>query len=123
MKQPSNKEINDYINKIRFILNNNGRLVIKKNRDKNYIFFYLYNITDDFIINILLNRKDRDFNRVVLSNNEFHSKEILYEWVKEIELTDMSGNIDIREIDIKTYLAMNNKTVVVISFHKSKDYS
>lgn len=97
-------------------------LDIKINRDKNFTFFYLYNINKEFVRNALVNLTPNDFNREILSTNEFHTNEILYEWRTQLELTAMDGSTDIRDVYIKTYLDENNKTVVVISFHKDKDY-
>jgi hypothetical protein len=123
MKQPDIDEINNYLISMKHIIKNNGTIHVKKDRNKNYIFLFLYGIADEYIKNVLLNLKAQDFYRVVKSTNEFHTNEILYEWRKQLELTAMDGSIDYRDVYIKTYIDEHNNTVVVISFHKDKDYS
>ena len=123
MKPKNISEINNYIDSMKQILKDGtDNLDIKINRDKNFTFFYLYNINKEFVRNALVNLTPNDFNREILSTNEFHTNEILYEWRTQLELTAMDGSTDIRDVYIKTYLDENNKTVVVISFHKDKDY-
>lgn len=123
MKPKNISEINNYIDSMKLILKDGtDNLDIKINRDKNFTFFYLYNINKEFVRNALVNLTPNDFNREILSTNEFHTNEILYEWRTQLELTAMDGSTDIRDVYIKTYLDENNKTVVVISFHKDKDY-
>lgn len=124
MKKPTEEEINNYLISMKNILTDEkGKINVKKDREKNFVFGYLYNINEKFIRNVLLELKVDDFRKVLLSTNEFHTNEILYQWTKELELTDMSGNKDIRDVYIKTFLDEYNKVVVVISFHKDKDFS
>lgn len=123
MKIPDNFEIDNYLIRMKHIINNNGKIVVKRNRDKNYVFLFLYGIDDSFIKDTLLNLEEKDFYRSVTSINEFHTNDVLYEWRKKLELTGMDGNVDFRDVYIKTFIDEHNNTVVVISFHKDKDYS
>ena len=123
MKNPNNLEIDNYLVRMKHIINNKGKINVKKNRDKNYKFLFLYVINFEFIKNVLLNLERKDFYRLVVSTNEFHTNEVLYEWRKPIMLTAMNGSTDLRDVYIKTYLDEYNNAVVVISFHKDKDYS
>lgn len=124
MKKPAEEEINNYLISMKNILTDEkGKINVKNDREKNFVFSYLYNINEKFIKDVLLELKSDDFRKVLLSTNEFHTNEILYQWEKELELTDMSGKKDIRDVYIKTFLDEYNKVVVVISFHKDKDFS
>ena len=124
MKQPDIDEINNYLSKMKSILQSNeGKLLVMEDRDKNFVFSVLYSFNTDKIKEVLLNLDVQDFDKAVINRNENHSDQVLYIWRKVLELTAMDGSTDFRDVYIKTYLDEYNNTVVVISFHKDKDFN
>lgn len=93
------------------------KIVICKDRDKNFEFAYLYNINTKYIKNTLLDLKKEDLKSIVQNTNENYPKGLLYIFFKNVELTNAVGEIDQVELYIK--ISILNKKIIVISFHET----
>ena len=111
-------EIKEYINNIINISKDPNRIKIIEDRDKNYIFKYLYSLNKDKIIEILNSLKIEEFNKKVESTNNKHKGELLYIWNPVRILVNACGEEESIKLYIKTYINEKKDCVVVISFHK-----
>ena len=116
------EEIENYIKNMNSVLlSPDGRLVIKFERDKNFVFKYLYKIDIKMVRDILLEIRGSDFYEK--GRSLIYSNEELYVWHPKRILTASNGEKREVELYIKTFLDVKNKIIVVISFHKFHDFS
>jgi len=101
----------------------NGKLIYKGKRDKNYTFCYLYNIDSKRIRETLLSLEEKEFLEKVKDRNQGYENRFLYIWNPIREFVAASGEKRNIELYIKTDLYEDKNLVVVLSFHKIKDYS
>ena len=118
----TSEELVNYINSIKRISDSSDSVIIKEERDKNYVFKYLYNLTKHEIIKILKNLEVKDFYKKVESTNINHKGELLYIWNPTRSFVNAIGKeIDIK-LYIKTYISKNEEYLIVISFHEYNDF-
>lgn len=120
----TSEEIKTYLENMKNMLSDpDTKFHVKEDKDKNYVFSYLYGINKVEIKEILNSLKESEFYKKVNSNNEFHRNEILYIWNPVRSFADACGEVREIELYIKTYIDSKNKLLVVISFHKFNDFS
>lgn len=118
------EELDTYLNDMRNMLDDlEVELKVKEERDKNFVFKYLYRITENEVRDILKSIKTKEFHKKVESTNESHIGELLYVWNPIRTFVDACGEKREIELYVKTYLDKKNKIVVVISFHEYNDFS
>lgn len=74
----TSKEIQDYLNTIKSILNSGGRIKVLFNRPKNNTFRYLYNIKEKDVEDVLRSLEVSDFEKKEHSMNENFTGRELY---------------------------------------------
>ena len=117
-----NNDIEQYLVQMKKMIKDGCRVIPKIKRDKNFLFMYLYNITEKSIKEILLSLEINDYYNRFKSDNEKHKDELLYVWSPTRMLVDQNGEEREIKMYIKTYVDKKNNYVVVISFHKFGDY-
>lgn len=88
----------------------------------NYIIL-IYNINIRKIVDILLSLKEDEFYKKLESNNINHKGEILYIWNPIRLFVNAKGELCELKLYIKTYINIDNKIIVIISFHEFNDFS
>ena len=116
------EEIEEYLVCLKEIIQNNGKVIIKRDRNKNFIFAYLYNYDDKAIKNQLLKIKNSDFEECLLSTEPNHQGDKLYVWTPSVLLTAADGESEMNKLYIKTHIDEKNR-LTVISFHRYNDFS
>lgn len=117
-------EISNYLSILKSMLKDDDiKLIIKEDLVKNYTFKYLYNVNKHKIIGILLSLREDEFYKKVVSNNSMHEGDILYIWNPIRLFTNARGELCELRLYIKTYVNINNRMIVIISFHEFNDFS
>ena len=112
------QEVHEYLKRLNELLSDSDtKLYIKFNRDKNANFMYLYRINKNYIVEVLRNLKDSDFEKKVNSNNSYHEGDVLYIFSPTLSLTSTNGTESIVKLYIKIHVNYDDKIIVVISFH------
>ena len=120
----TSEEIKTYLENMKNMLSDpDTKFHVKKDKDKNYVFSYLYGINKAEIKEVLKSLQESEFYKKVESSNEFHKNDILYIWNPIRYFVDACGEVREIELYIKTYIDSKNKILVVISFHKMNDFS
>ena len=96
------------------------RLNICETREKNYVFYYLYNITKEYIKEVLSKLEVKDFIAVTENTNPNFPKELLYIFTKTVVLTDAKGEERIIQLYIKFSFNEKKKYIVTVSFHEAE---
>lgn len=96
------------------------RLNICETRDKNYVFCYLYNITKEYIKEVLSKLEVNDFIEATENTNPNFPKELLYIFTKTVVLTDAKGEERIIQLYIKFSFNEKKKYIVTVSFHEAE---
>ena len=120
----TSEEIKTYLENMKNMLSDpDTKFHVKKDKDKNYVFSYLYRINKVEIKEVLNSLQESEFYKKVKSSNEFHKDEILYIWNPIRFFVDASGETREIKLYIKTYIDNKNKLLIVISLHKFNDFS
>ena len=120
----TSEEIETYLENVKNMLSDpDTKFQVKEDKDKNYVFSYLYRINKEKIKEVLNSLNETDFFKKVKSTNEFHKNEELYIWNPKRFFIDACGERREIELYIKTYINSKEKLLVVISFHKFNDFS
>ena len=116
-------EINNYLDKMKkYISISDSNLYYISNREKNFVFKFLYSLTKYMVRDILLSLKPDEFYQKVEANDDKHKGRILYIWNPTRSFVDACGEEREIELYIKTDIYSSKKLVVVISFHKFNDF-
>lgn len=114
-------EISQVLNTLKSMLSDrNTRLNICENREKNYIFYYLYNIDKNQVRQMLNELEVVDFKYITQNSNPNYPKSDLYVFSKTVVLTNAIGEEAIMELYIKFSLDEKNKRIITISFHEAE---
>ena len=88
--------------------------------DKNFVFRYLYSITDAYVIEVLSELTIEDLEEVTMNRNPKYPKRELFVFSKEVVLL----NADAKEVSEKLYIKLSiderDRSLIVISFHDAK---
>lgn len=88
--------------------------------DKNFVFRYLYSITDAYVIEVLSELTIEDLEEVTMNRNPKYPKRELFVFSKEVVLL----NADAKEVSEKLYIKLSidekGRSLIVISFHDAK---
>lgn len=88
--------------------------------DKNFVFRYLYSITDAYVIEVLSELTIEDLEEVTMNRNPKYPKRKLFVFSKEVVLL----NADAKEVSEKLYIKLSidekGRSLIVISFHDAK---
>ena len=98
----------------------NCHINICDHRDKNYIFYYLYNIDTKCIKQVLTTIEISDFVSIVQNKNPDYPPGDLYVFHKNVQLVNQAGDVDDIELYIKLCIIENDNRVIVISFHNAQ---
>lgn len=71
-------KIIEYLDNLKLKLRSNGTHLRIATRDKNFVFAYLYNITEDVIKDVLLDLKPNDFKFATENTNPNFPTNLLY---------------------------------------------
>ena len=118
----TNEELVNYINNIKKICDCPNNVIIKKERDKNLVFKYLYNLTKNEIIDVLKSLEVEEFNKKVESTNINHKGELLYIWNPKRICVDAIGNERYIKLYIKTFINNDSEYLIVIYFHEYNNF-
>ena len=122
MQLDNDKEkIRKYLSTMKKMLVEDARLVVVTNKDKNFIFMYLYNLSINDVKNYLLSIKENEFEEVRYSNHPDHIGEELYIWKINRVLTAQDGSEVEEDIYVKTHIDEQRELVIAISFHRYGD--
>ena len=115
----TDNEITEYLDNIKkLIIENESNLIISYNRDINLSFMKKYGLKKKSVIMIINSLTKMDFKEKVRNEHKDYSDEFLYIFSKEMELTDINGNI--KEITLYIKFNLLNKKLILISFHEAK---
>lgn len=88
--------------------------------DKNYVFRYLYSITDAYVIEVLSELTINNLEEVTMNRNPKYPKRELFVFSKDVVLL----NADAKEVSEKLYIKLSidekGRSLIVISFHDAK---
>ena len=88
--------------------------------DKNFVFRYLYSITDAYVIEVLSELTIEDLEEVTMNRNPKYPKRELFVFSKDVVLL----NADAKEVSEKLYIKLRidekGRSLIVISFHDAK---
>lgn len=113
------KTIEEYLEIIKRLINENDKkLIIAVNRDKNLKFMIKYSLNKSIVKEMLNKLTENDFREKVINKKEKYKDEELYIFSIKEELVDFSGNINSVEIYIKFNL--KDDLVYLISFHEAE---
>ena len=88
--------------------------------DKNFVFRYLYSITDAYVIEVLSELTIEDLEEVTMNRNPKYPKRELFVFSKDVVLL----NADAKEVSEKLYIKLSidekGRSLIVISFHDAK---
>ena len=88
--------------------------------DKNFVFRYLYSITDAYVIEVLSELTINNLEEVTMNRNPKYPKRELFVFSKDVVLL----NADAKEVSEKLYIKLSidekGRSLIVISFHDAK---
>ena len=119
----TSNEVQNYINTIKSILDNGGKLKVLFSRPKNNTFRYLYNIKNKDVEDVLRTLEVSDFEKKDLSRNEPYSSRDLYFFSPVRTYSAANGREDTMKLYIKIDLYEDKKVIVVVSFHEYNNFS
>lgn len=96
------------------------RVSICEHRDKNYTFYFLYNITKNYIIETLKSIQVKDFKYITENTNTNHPKNNLYVFSKKVDIVNAIGETCTLELYIKISIIKREKHIIIISFHEAE---
>ena len=111
----------NFLNQMNLMLKDNETKVdICPHRQKNFIFYYLYNINEDYVRKVLGELTISDLRDVTLNTNPKYPSEDLYVFSKNVVLL----NADSREVEEELYIKISidekGKIITTISFHPAE---
>ena len=118
----TSKEIQDYLNTIKSILDSSGRFKVLFKRPKNNTFRYLYNIKEKDVEDVLRSLKVSDFEKKEHSINDKFIGRDLYFFSPVRTYSATNGRQDTMKLYVKIDLYDKNKLIVVVSFHEYNDF-
>lgn len=98
----------------------NAHINVCGHRDKNFIFYYLYNIDTKYIKHVLSTLEVSDFVSIVQNKNPSYPFDDLYVFHKKVSLVNQAGDTDDIELYIKLSIVENVNRIIVISFHNAQ---
>ncbi len=104
----------------RMLKDNKTKIDICENRDKNYVFYYLYHIDKNIIRNILSQLTIEDLRDIRKNTNPNYPPDDLFIFSKEVFLNNSAGQEISEKLYIKLSINEKGKLVIVISFHDAK---
>lgn len=114
------EKVRAYLKKLKEILNNPNHIInICDNRDKNYIFYYLYNIDKAYIEQVLNSLEASNFVEILINKNSNFPPNELYVFNKEVELVNQAGQEEEINLYIKLSIDEIVNRIITVSFHNA----
>ena len=112
-------EVQQYLDDLKSMLKRTNTKIVKcDNREKNFIFYYLYNIDERKIKEVLNTLSVNDFMFATPNDNHKYPNELLYVFGPKIKLYNAAGTLDDLELYIK--LSLMKDRIITISFHEAE---
>lgn len=116
-----NAEVNDLLYRLKRLLKDKRtRLVVCNNKDKNFVFSYLYGIDKSYIKEILSKLEVDDFVETVENTNPNFPKGLLHVFTKQVVLVNAKGEEDVIQLYIKFSLDDKKRYITTVSFHEAE---
>ena len=114
------EKVRAYLKKLKEILNNPNHIInICDNRDKNYTFYYLYNIDKAYIEQVLNSLEASNFVEILINKNPNFPPNELYVFNKEVELVNQAGQEEEINLYIKLSIDEIVNRIITVSFHNA----
>lgn len=114
-------KVRNFLKRLKKILTTpNVHIDICNHRDKNFIFYYLYNIDTLYIKQVLSTLVLADFVDIVQNKNPSYPSADLYIFHKNVNLPNQAGEYDDIELYIKLSIVDKDNRIIVISFHSAQ---
>ena len=88
--------------------------------DKNYVFRFLYSITDAYVIEVLSELTIDNLEEVTVNRNPKYPKKELFVFSKDVVLLNAAGKEVSEKLYIKLSIDEKGRSLIVISFHDAK---
>lgn len=109
-----------YLQKLKEILNKpNHILNVCSNRDKNFVFYYLYNVDEAYIEQVLKKLEVSNFVEILINNNPNFPPSELYVFNKSIQLINQAGQQEEINLYIKLSVDESTNRIITVSFHNA----
>lgn len=119
----TNEKIDEYIITLKMcLIDKECKLIIHWNKNKNFVFNYLYSIKNEDVKNILLSLDSNDFSEIKVSNHPGHFGELLYVFTPVRDFIAANGDTQRIRLYIKIHIVEDKTIVDVISFHEFGKY-
>ena len=114
------EKVLDYLQKLKEILNKpNHILNVCSNRDKNFVFYYLYNVDEAYIEQVLKKLEVSNFVEILINNNPNFPPSELYVFNKSIQLINQAGQQEEINLYIKLSVDESTNRIITVSFHNA----
>lgn len=88
--------------------------------DKNFVFRYLYSITDAYVVEVLSELTIDNLEEVTINRNPKYPKRELFVFSKDVILLNAAGKEVSEKLYIKLSIDEKGRSLIVISFHDAK---